>query len=368
MAMPIPETREPALRWDIYCRVVDNFGDIGVCWRLATQLAARGQAVRLWTDGASALAWMAPQGCAGVTVLAGLDPGSGYEPGDVVVEAFGMALPAAVEAAIARAGAGGRRVAWINLEYLSAEPYAARSHGLASPVLGGAAAGVRKWFFYPGFTADTGGLLREPDLEQRRARFDRGAWLAGHGVADTGARVISLFCYEPPALAPWLASLAGDPRGVTLLVTYGRSRAAFEAALARLPPGWNARQSVRWHFLPALTQVDFDHLLWSADVNVVRGEDTPVRALWAGRPFLWQLYPQDDEAHHAKLAAFLDVLDSDAPASLRHYFRWWNGIETGPAPAWDLEAWGPCLAAARRRLVGQTDLVSRLLRFIAENR
>jgi hypothetical protein len=23
------------LHWDIFCRVIDNFGDIGVCWRLA---------------------------------------------------------------------------------------------------------------------------------------------------------------------------------------------------------------------------------------------------------------------------------------------------------------------------------------------
>jgi hypothetical protein len=57
-----------------------------------------------------------------------------------------------------------RRIAWIHLEYLSAQAYAGRSHGLASPVLGGAAAGVHRWFFFPGFTPDTGGLLREAEL------------------------------------------------------------------------------------------------------------------------------------------------------------------------------------------------------------
>ena len=56
------------MRWDLFCRVVDNFGDVGVCWRLACELARRGDAVRLWIDDASALAWMAPDGMAGVEV------------------------------------------------------------------------------------------------------------------------------------------------------------------------------------------------------------------------------------------------------------------------------------------------------------
>ncbi len=36
---------------DIFCAVVDNYGDIGVCWRLARQLAhEHGMTVRLWVD------------------------------------------------------------------------------------------------------------------------------------------------------------------------------------------------------------------------------------------------------------------------------------------------------------------------------
>jgi len=58
------------MQWDLFCRVIDNFGDIGVCWRLAADLAGRGEAVRLWTDDAGALAWMAPQGAPGVQVCA----------------------------------------------------------------------------------------------------------------------------------------------------------------------------------------------------------------------------------------------------------------------------------------------------------
>ncbi|MEZ7815989.1 MAG: elongation factor P maturation arginine rhamnosyltransferase EarP, partial [Burkholderiaceae bacterium] len=48
-----------ALVWDVYCKVIDNYGDVGVCWRLARNLVQRGQHVRLFIDNADALAWMA---------------------------------------------------------------------------------------------------------------------------------------------------------------------------------------------------------------------------------------------------------------------------------------------------------------------
>ena len=38
------------MRWDLFCRALDNYGDIGVGWRLAADLGARGEAVRLWLD------------------------------------------------------------------------------------------------------------------------------------------------------------------------------------------------------------------------------------------------------------------------------------------------------------------------------
>ena len=81
--------------WDLFCRVVDNFGDVGVCWRAAADLASRGEQVRLWLDDASALAWMAPGGREGVQVLPWESASAENAPGDVVIEAFGCELPAA---------------------------------------------------------------------------------------------------------------------------------------------------------------------------------------------------------------------------------------------------------------------------------
>ena len=377
---------------DIFCRVIDNHGDLGVCWRLCADLAQRGHAVRLWVDDASALAWMAPLGCAGVTVhawpddaaLQALAQDTTFNIGDVVVEAFGCELPEAFQALMAQ----GTSPVWVNLEYLSAEGYVARSHGLASPVMSGPARGMTKWFFFPGFTPDTGGLLREPDLlnpltpdgnttnvtagHTRRSKFDRAAWLAGLPLDKRIAaneRLISLFCYEPAALPDLLTQLSQADAPTRLLVTQGRPSAAVAAATHALHMPSSGKGTLHISQLPYLSQTDFDHLLWACDFNLVRGEDSLVRALWAGQPFAWHIYPQDDLAHHDKLHAFEAALDM--PADLRKFHAVWNGLETGPLPALsrtaidDWRVWGH---QTQQRLLAQTDLTSQLLSFVAQKR
>ncbi|MDF1486200.1 elongation factor P maturation arginine rhamnosyltransferase EarP [Ramlibacter sp. H39-3-26] len=359
------------MRWDIFCRVIDNYGDIGVCWRLAANLAERGHAVRLWSDDARALAWMAPQGCPGVQVLPWPAQAPADGVGDVVVEAFGCEIAPEFVAAIAGStSAGGQKPLWINLEYLSAEGYVERSHGLPSPMLAGPGAGLTKHFFYPGFTPATGGLLREPGLPARQAAFDRAAWRAAHGVAN-GALAVSLFCYEPAALGALLARWADGPQPVRLLATPGRATAAVRAALQNensLQRRQDGRSALSISYLDTLPQPGYDELLWASDLNFVRGEDSLVRALWAGQPFVWHIYPQpEDDAHHAKLDAFLDWFQ--APGSLRHFHHLWNGLRAGPLPALDaatLAAWHAAAQAARARLLTQDDLVAQLLRFVAE--
>ncbi|WHZ12101.1 MAG: hypothetical protein OJF60_002542 [Burkholderiaceae bacterium] len=354
--------------WDLFCKVIDNYGDIGVCWRLAADLAARGAQVRLWVDDASALAWMAPDGCLGVTVLPwerATRP-AGLAPPDVLVEAFGCTIaPEYIAHCAEQALATAKKRLWINLEYLSAEPFAVRSHGLPSPVLG--APGIAKFFFYPGFTEQTGGLLREPDLLARQRRFDRAAWLRRLRIPAARERLISLFCYEPPMLPALLRRLADEPAQTALLVTAGRANLAARSALARLDaddPGWNRRGALALHFLPALTQRDYDHLLWACDLNFVRGEDSLVRALWAGKPFVWQIYPQQDGAHGPKLDAFLDWLDP--PPGWRRFHTAWNGFcgDGIELPAPGAQDWAAAAQAGRTRLLAQPDLTTRLLRFV----
>ena len=373
------------LLWDIFCRVIDNHGDLGVCWRLSCDLAARGQQVRLWVDDASALQWMAPgalQGeVPGVRVLPWtqpIDPAllASLPASNVWVEAFGCEIaPEFIAACACPSSAGGRfdstsMPTWINLEYLSAEPWVERMHALPSPVQHGPAAGRTKWFFYPGFTPHTGGLLREQDLAARRQAFDGAAWLQAQGIDARGERIASLFCYEPPPLGALLRQLDTATTPTHLLVTAGRAARAVarcledENDLQRLS---GQREQLSLSYLPHLTQRAYDELLWACDVNFVRGEDSLVRALWAGAPLVWHIYPQpEDDAHHAKLGAFLDWLQ--APASLRRFHHVWNGIEAGPLPEIDLPGWRACVQAARQRLLEQPDLGTQLIGFVAQKR
>ncbi len=356
------DTRDlPCLTWDIFCHVIDNWGDLGVCWRLAAQLAERGQQVRLWADDNAPLDWMAPGAREGhwpnvevhdwpradANAAAPTAP-----PGDVLVEAFGCEIQPQWVRALQPTGEG--RV-WLNLEYLSAEDYVRRCHGLPSPVLSGLLAGRTKWFFYPGFSQGTGGLLRETGLLEQQGSFDRSGWLQGQNIANDGAPVVSLFCYEPPAL-PALLRLP-ELAKAHWLVAPGRAEAVF--SIATTP-------DTRSKVLPHLPQTEFDHLLWACDLNFVRGEDSLVRALWAGKPFVWHIYPQHDDAHHAKLDAFLDWLQ--APASLREFHHTWNGIDNAPLAAPALAEWLECTLAARQRLLKQDDLLTQLLGFVMEKR
>ena len=323
----MPSRPDAPLTWDLFCRVIDNYGDIGVCWRLAADLAARGEAVRLWADDASALQWMAPDGASGVTVGAFDAAGT---PGDVVVEAFGCDPPPGFVARMAERP--GAPPVWINLEYLSAEAWVERSHGLPSPQ----ANRLTKWFYFPGFTPATGGLLRETALLGARAAFAR----------PPGPRRAVVFCYDTPALA--------------------RLAETFDGELWLCPGPAQTLQAPHARRLPYTDQPGFDRWLWSADLAIVRGEDSLVRAIWAGTPFVWHIYPQHDGVHRDKLDALLDLLQPDAEVcALWHA---WNGFAPWPARWPDEARWRAATESLRARLTAQDDLVTQLRRFVAGKR
>ncbi|MEX8517911.1 MAG: elongation factor P maturation arginine rhamnosyltransferase EarP [Leptothrix sp. (in: b-proteobacteria)] len=359
-------------RWDVFCRVIDNHGDLGVCWRLARDLAGRGHSVRLWVDEPDALAWMAPAGCAGVEVLPWREPqveqlvaALPADPlravGDVVVEAFGCDPPPSF---LARMAARPVAPVWINLEYLSAESYVERSHRLASPQWRGPAAGLTKWFFYPGFTAATGGLLRESGL-----LAERDGWREQDAVP--AERRVLLFCYDNPRLPAWLTALAADAAPVRLLLTPGFATRQVQA-WAQIE---NQRGALALQGLPYVSQPEFDRLLWCSDLNLVRGEDSLVRAIWAGRPFIWQIYPQDDAAHADKLEAFLDLYldgaDADLALALRWVFRAWNGLALWDDARWNavwheqFDAWRAWASQRCSRWAESASLTDNLLQFVA---
>jgi uncharacterized repeat protein (TIGR03837 family) len=369
-----------ARSWDIFCKVIDNYGDIGVCWRLCKQLAARGETVRLIVDDASVLTWMASSSVQPrlVEVIQWDQSNQIEQPADLVIESFGCELPDAYIAKMARQAILGMASTWVNLEYLTAERYAEECHLLPSPVMQGAGKGLTKTFFYPGFTSKTGGLIREPDLFERQAKFDKAVWLRTQGIdwsSHQNERIVSLFCYEPATLPTLLRELQTSDQPTLLLVTAGRAANAVGQAMRILQASDapraivdKASSKLRIHYLLYLSQDDYDHLLWASDFNFVRGEDSLIRAIWAGKPFVWQIYPQDDDAHHAKLEAFLNVYLANADTALAAQIRAahlaWNGIsKNAPASLMGiaLSAWQSASLIQRGLLANSPSLLDRLM-------
>ena len=325
--------------WDVFCTVVDNFGDVGVCWRLARQLVKEhGVAVRLWLDDLGALAaiWTGvdegrcTQSIEGVIVSAWHDAveWSNIQAADVVVEAFACNIPQGyVNQMLIKKRSKGGAPRWINLEYLSAESWIDGCHGMRSPQNNG----LTKTFFFPGFTSTSGGLLREQDaFTKHNTQTPSATWvrLTGFTVQDEALKIV-LFGYEHMPVSEWLPVLIESNMPVQLAVTHGKAATAVRAFLSVHALSLHHKLSIQ--YLPMLKQDDFDLLLGAADLNFIRGEDSLVRALWAKKPFVWQIYPQHDGVHFEKLEAFIGRYCDGF--GLPEVFKVWADIQR----AWNLK-------------------------------
>ena len=370
--------------WDIFCAVVDNYGDIGVCWRLARQLVAEHDLkVRLWTDDLISFQKINPeidpllpvQVSRGVEIKQWAESNMAVEPADVVIEAFACELPAAYVAAMAKSG---RRHAWVNLEYLSAEEWVDSHHGLPSPH---PRLPLIKHFFFPGFSKNTGGLLVEKNRLEQRAIFQadiklRTAFWQKLGIPAPEKNEIraSLFCYGNNSALSLFTGWAKGATPVTCLIPEGVATTQISAFFgAPHPEEGNLfkKGSLIVRVLPFLEQDNYDKLLWACDFNFVRGEDSFVRAQWAARPMAWQIYPQESGAHWPKLKAFLSRYCFDLPQStaavLTTFFEAWNRGEAG-VPDWE-SLWRHRATLEKHvqewanRLIKKVDLTTNLVNF-----
>jgi uncharacterized repeat protein (TIGR03837 family) len=383
---PIQPPQAATIACDIFCAVIDNFGDIGVCWRLARQLASeQGWQVRLFVDDLHAFHKLnacvdvndARQTVSGIVIEHWHEPahaGDTLQVADIVIEAFACELPPVYIAAMARRE---RAPVWFNLEYLSGEDWVADFHLRPSPHPRHA---LMKTFFFPGLGKGTGGVLKERDLDARHAAFEaspdaRTAWWhakAASAPPAQDATVISLFAYENPAVDRLLEQWRDAGSEIVLLVPEGRISSAVARffGMTSFAAGTHAsRGSLRAHALAFTDQPGYDELLWVSDINFVRGEDSFVRAQWAARPFVWHIYPQADDAHlpklDAALAHYAQALPAAARESLSRFWHAWNGNGT---PDWaDLQHHRPLLEARAadwaRELASIGDLAGNLAEF-----
>lgn len=328
---------QPFTRVDLFCTVIDNFGDAGVCWRLAKRFEAMQARIRFIVRGVQTLQKLVPtlqshdwqSGPANVGAIevwaweafeAKLKATpEAFEVGELVVETFGCVLPLAYEERL--------ELAWqtracppfyINLDYLSAESWVESCHkvwGLHPRF------SFKKLWYFPGFTDQTGGVMIEDDYERQRNAFQahRTAWLTRYG-ADPTATTVFVFSYVSYPLQTLLDGLlqfaqhqrlnillANDATGATLQTLWQQRLKACDRATQT----WLQTQA-RVITLPFIEQAHFDEILWACDTAFIRGEDSFVRAQLAQKPFVWSVYPIEDGGHEIKLQAWLQRLKSYA--------------------------------------------------------
>lgn len=374
---------------DVLCRVVDNFGDIGFAYRLARALSEppapsaspAPHCVRLVVDDLAAFALLCPrvdsaapcQTVDGVLVVRWADPTeAGIRPflddrPRVALELYACGRPDWYEDILFDERDRASRLV-VNVEYLTAESWAADYHKLPSLTRSPL---VRKAIFMPGYVPGTGGLLADAPFrsllaenaapEGRLAIRKRLAHsldptlgptvapavpaLAGTASVDAlpvDTRWVAVFSYERD-FSRIVADLARENAGagtdanadvgvnaarpILALVAAGRGSAPFFDA-------WNrAGKPFPAVALPMLAQGDWDALLVASDFAIVRGEESFARAVLAGNPFLWQCYPFGEGGQLPKVRAFLDaVARYVGPDAFAAYERATLAFNDGLAP------------------------------------
>ena len=374
------------MRWDIFCQIVDNYGDAGVCWRLARALSRLTSSsintvnsaecddsrIRLFCDDLNVLNVIthgdavAHGASLGVEVLpwsAAESPAILASVGDVVIEAFACHLPKPyVEAMVQKTSqkVSAKQPIWINLEYLTAEAWADDMHLMPSPQNNG----LNKYFYFPGFTLKAGGvLLGDWDEVTSNSLNIPTSLSSAFESCRPKSKKVSIFNYKQAPLDAWLGSVNqvalehGEMVDVFLCADQNVSTTT-QAALSSVD------SAVKLIQLPFIPQEDYDYLLSVCDINLVRGEDSFVRAQWAGKPFIWDIYPQSDLAHEVKLDAFLERYFEGGSAKLRAIGM--SAMKWGSASDWwpHLNAWTSHSEVWRQKLMSLGHLEGKILDFV----
>lgn len=371
-------------RWDIFCKIVDNFGDIGICWRLSQQLVKEHHCqVRLFIDDLTTAKKIIPalvdtlqqQSINGVEISTW--PTMPIEPATVVIGAFACELP---DTYIQLMPAS--QSVWVNLEYLSAEDWVSDYHAKPSPH---PSLAITKHFYFPGFKSDTGSLIRESNLIKARDNFvgsetEQLVFWQKLGAFNEISEIknsikISLFCYPQANIQYLILALMSVNKPVDLFVPADSTTKSFNEILIDfevINAKMMRKANITMHFLPFLCQAEYDHLLWACDLNFVRGEDSWIRAIWAGKPFIWQPYIQTEHTHITKLNAFLEVYSSTASHEIKSlladaHLSWSNVENSDLMSLQHMIKHLPklsCYAQLQANLLAeQTDLATKLVSF-----
>lgn len=273
----------------IFCDVIDNFGDAGFCLRLSRDLC-KFYNVTLFCNNLAVLKKITNKedlSSSKLQIYSWPDSNDYYQVPNIVIEAFSCRVPACLINEYKK-----NPPLIIELEYLTAEPFADSCHGLAS-----FSDGLPRYFFFPGFTHKTGGLIFEKDFIESANKSSI--------FNSSSTKKLTLFSYHEANHYSLIKALNKSKFNFEISLFEGLQLDAINKLLnTNLRIGDSLTlDNLKFKVIQMVSQKEYDKLLINSDLNLVRGEDSVVRAMFAGKPFLWNIYPQKENAHKLKLEA-----------------------------------------------------------------
>ena len=279
---------------DIFCQVIDNYGDVGVAYRLAREFKRvyPNKKLRFVINQTEELNLIRKS--EDIEIILYKDISKIENSADLIIESFGCEIP---KKYMDKALKNSKLI--INLEYFSAEKWVDDFH-LQESFLGG---NLKKYFFIPGLSEKSGGILLDNEFLERKKKVEANKeyYLEKFGIKEKYDLMGSIFSYEKnfDSLIEELKKLG---KKIILLILSEKTQKNF----IKYFDNGNNYDKIKFVKLPFFTYDKYEELLALCDFNLVRGEDSFVRALLLGKPFLWHIYPQDENTHIEKLESFLE--------------------------------------------------------------
>ena len=279
---------------DIFCQVIDNYGDVGVAYRLAREFKRvhPNKKLRFVINQTEELNLI--RRSEDIEIILYKDISKIENSADLIIESFGCEIP---KEYMDKALKKSKLI--INLEYFSAEKWVDDFH-LQESFLGG---NLKKYFFIPGLSKKSGGILLDNEFLERKKKVEANKeyYLEKFEIKEKYDLIGSVFSYEKN-FDSLIEELKKLDKKIILLILSEKTQKNF----IKYFDNGNNYDKIKFVKLPFFTYDKYEELLALCDFNLVRGEDSFVRALLLGKPFLWHIYPQDENTHIKKLESFLE--------------------------------------------------------------
>lgn len=303
----------------VLCKVVDNFGDIGVVFRLCRALSElkKNLEIRLVVSNLDSFAKISK----GIDSTKTFQEFRGWKvfdwndnalckkefsknPPEFILECFQCGRPEWLEELLFSPQFN-LNVQIVNVEYLTAESWADDFHLLKS---GTRSAKIKKINFMPGFTKKTGGLILDKNFmcclsEKKFALNLVKQNLDKKILSEDFSDSFKILIFSYPKNFDFLASAIKEFSFFKKIIVFVASGAGADSAKISLK-----KFKVDFVCLPFMQQEVWDAFLSLMDFSFVRGEDSFSRCCLLGNPFIWNIYPQEEEFHIIKLNAFLQKI------------------------------------------------------------